>query len=206
MTSSDWVMILGVLLAPLLAVQAQKYLESIREKRERKLRIFKQLMATRAATVSPEHVQALNMIDLEFHEEKYKKVTGSWKIYLDHLGNYPKDDEKHQPVWADKRVDLLAKLLLEMGKSLGYEFDEVHIKKGIYAPEGHAQIENENFLIRRGIIRLLYGDSNLQMDVKSFPYSEEAIKEQTVLRKGIQDLVDGKRSLSVRVDKEKEDA
>ncbi len=181
MTSSDWVMILAVLLAPLVAVQVQKYLESIKEKRERKLRIFKQLMATRAATVSPEHVQALNMIDLEFHEEKYKKVTSAWKTYLDHLGNYPKDDEKHQPVWADKRVDLLANLLLEMGKSLGYQFDDVHIKKGIYAPEVHAQIENENFLIRRGVIRLLYGEANLQMDVKSFPYSEDAIKEQGIL-------------------------
>jgi hypothetical protein len=91
-----------------------------------------------------------------------------------------------------------------MGKSLGYEFDDVHIKKGIYAPEGHLQIENENFLIRRGILRLLYGESSLQMDVKSFPYSEDAVKEQAALRKGIQDLVDGNRSLSVLVNKEKE--
>ncbi|WP_420885693.1 DUF6680 family protein [Candidatus Reidiella endopervernicosa] len=57
-------------------------------------------------------------------------LGSSWQL--------PKEDEKVQPLWSDKMVDLLAKLLQEMGKSLGYEFDEVHIKKA-YTPQRHTQ-------------------------------------------------------------------
>jgi len=168
MTISDVLMILAVLIAPLAAIQVQKWLEHHREDRERKLRIFKTLMA-RAVTLSPEHVQALNMIDLEFCGRKYKKVTNAWKEYLDHLGDFPKDDEKQFPVWNDKKADLLAHLLMEMGKSFSYDFDAVHVKKGIYMPQGHADIEEGNILIRRGLIGLLYGKASLKMDVQSFP-------------------------------------
>ena len=63
MTLTDILTILAVFLAPVVAVQVQKWLEVFREQRARKLWIFKTLMATRAATVSQEHVQALNMID-----------------------------------------------------------------------------------------------------------------------------------------------
>ena len=198
---ADWLMIIAVLLAPLVAVQVQKALERYREDRTRKLNVFKTLMATRAATVSPQHVQALNMIDLEFHAEKYKGTTDAWKTYLDHLGHYPKDDEKQQPAWGERRVDLLSKLLREMGKSLGYVFDEVHIKRGIYAPEAHAQFETEEQLIRNGLVRLLHGQSHLKMDVTSFPVSEEAVKEQKALREGFKELIDGKRKLEVSVTK-----
>ena len=198
-TISDWLMILAVLAAPLIAVQVQKRLEHMREVRERKLRVFKTLMATRAATISPDHVQALNMIDLEFNGKKYKKVTDAWKTYLDHLGSYPKDDERLQAIWADKRVDLLARLLSEMGASLGYSFDDVHIKKGIYAPEAHAQTEDELLLIRRGLIRLLYGDAELKMDVTSLPIGEDEANEQKEIRQEIKELIEGKRALSVKV-------
>lgn len=199
MTISDGLMILAVLLAPLIAVQVQKWLEHHREIREKKLGIFKTLMATRASTISPSHVQALNMIDLEFDDKKYKDVKLAWKTYLDHLGSFPKDDEKAQPVWSSKMVDLLATLLQVMGKSLGYDFDEVHLKKGIYSPEGHARVEDENNMLRRGLLRLIYGDGTLKMDIKSFPIGEEEAKEQKEIRKGIQELLNGDRDFPVSV-------
>lgn len=199
MNIADWLMIVVVLLAPIVAVQVQKILEHYREDRARKLTVFKTLMATRADTVSPKHVQALNMIDLEFQGKNCKSVTDSWKTYLDHLFHFPKDDEKQQALWAERRVDLLAKLLMEMGKSLGYSFDEVHVRRAIYAPEAHAKIESENLLIRQGLLRLLYGDAHLKMDIASFPVTEDAIKEQNVLRQSLQELIDGKRKLGVSV-------
>lgn len=199
MRIADWLMIVAVLLAPLVAVQVQKLLERYREDRARKLNVFKTLMATRAAVVSPQHVQALNMIDLEFQGKKHRAVTDAWKTYLDHLAHYPKDDEKQQPAWAERTPDLLAKLLLEMGKSLGYVFDEVHVKRGIYAPEAHAQFETEERLMRSGLVRLLLGQSSIKMDVTSFPVSEEALKAQTALQQAMREVYDGKRRLEVSV-------
>jgi hypothetical protein len=198
-TLTDLLTIGAILIAPIVAVQVQKRLEVFREQRGRKIWVFKTLMATRAATISPEHVQALNMIDLEFREKQYKNVTIAWKIYLDHLSSYPKDDEKLQPIWGERRVTLLTNLLLEMGRTLGYEFDEVHVKKGIYAPEAHGRLEEENMLVRRGLLNLLYGDTALKMNVTSFPISEQALSEQKSLRDAFQELLDGKRTLPVAV-------
>ena len=65
-----------------------------------------------------------------------------------------------------------------MGKPLGYDFDAVHVKKGIYLPEGHMNIENEHALIRRGAIDLLFGHSSLKMDVQSMPVDEKSIQKQ----------------------------
>ncbi|MFO1434813.1 MAG: DUF6680 family protein [Candidatus Competibacteraceae bacterium] len=180
MTFSDGLMILAVLLAPIFAVQVQKWLEQFRAERERQLRIFKILMATRATGLSQDHVQALNLIDLEFQGTRFKKIREVWRAYLDHLGSLPQgeDVQSRFPVWSEKKVDLLADLLIEMGKPLGYEFDAVHVKKGIYLPVGHTQLENEQALIRQGAIRLLFGDAGLKVDVKNFPVDQETSQQQ----------------------------
>ena len=57
-TISDILMIGAVLLAPLIAVQVDKYLEKKRNKKERKLNVFKTLMATRGKILDPRHVEA----------------------------------------------------------------------------------------------------------------------------------------------------
>lgn len=183
MKLSDVLMIAAVLLAPVVAVQVQKWLEQYRAERERQLRIFKTLMATRATGLSHDHVQALNMIDLEFQGDRFKKIREAWKSYLDLLGDYPKGDDAQArlPVWNEKKADLLANLLMEMGKPLGYHFDVVHVKKGIYLPEGHTNLETEHALIRRGILRLLFGDASLKMDVQSLPVDDDALRNQKEL-------------------------
>lgn len=139
-------MVGAVLLAPFLAVFAQKQIEIWRSDRERKLSIFKSLMATRGATLSPQHVQALNMIDLEFSgkDAKEREVKSAWKEYLDHLAQLPSDPEQREKVidaWVERKNDYLTDLLQVMGKHLGYNFDKVHIKRGFYTPEGHARRE-----------------------------------------------------------------
>jgi hypothetical protein len=136
-------------------------------------------MATRATAISPDHVQALNLIDLEFQGKRYQKVREAWKVYLDHLGNAPQgegdDVQARLQVWNDKIADYLTELLSEMGKQLGYDFDPVHIKKGTYLPKGHTNLETELTLVRRGLIKLLYGDANLKMDIESLPVDQEAL-------------------------------
>jgi hypothetical protein len=69
---SDAFLIAATILGPSLAVQAQKAVERATEQRRQKLSVFHVLMATRAARVSPEHVQALNRIELQF---------SGWKVF-----------------------------------------------------------------------------------------------------------------------------
>lgn len=175
MTTSDWLMILAILLAPVVAVQVQKYLELLREVRRRKIAVFEALMATRAARVSSQHVQALNMIELEFRDRKFfglirrnrpdREVRESWKTYLDHLET--RYDEKSLPQWTDKGNDLFLDLLYAMAASLGYEFDRVTLKKGCYSPMAHENLLVNQELVMQGLVGVLTGKQAIPVEIKN---------------------------------------
>lgn len=162
----DWLIILATLVGPVVAVQVTRYLDNKKEIRDRKLQIFKSLMATRAYTISPVHVEALNRIDLEFSskEKSEKAVLDAWKEYLDLLGNKSLSPDQ----WASKRIDLLVELLYRMALVLDYEFDKTHIKNSAYAPVAHGTLEEQQETIRRGVIDLLEGKRLLPLWVSNF--------------------------------------
>ena len=171
---NDWVMIVAVLCGPILAVQAQKWIEVAREKRNQRLFVFKRLMATRGVQLSPGHVEALNMIDLEFagRGKKNETVRRRWKEYLDNLNSLDQDLEKQKEQlqsWTQRNQELLADLLCDMGLAVGHDFDKVQIRRGIYTPVAHANFELEHQYIRRMLIQLLAGDRTLPLDVRSLP-------------------------------------
>jgi hypothetical protein len=140
MTIADWLVIVAIILAPILAVQVQKYIEAKKEKRARKIHNFRTLMATRATPLSPLHVEALNLIDIEFVDNP--NVINAWKLLLDNFQNYPQDQKAADfqtklTTCAERSSDLLADLLFEMSKTRGYKYDKVVLKRGCYIPKGH---------------------------------------------------------------------
>jgi len=180
MTISDGLMIVAVILGPILAVQVQKRIEAWKQGRESKLSIFKTLMSTRATPLSPRHVEALNMIDLEFSgkDPNEKQVLDAWKLYHNHLYEAPQDyeDPAYQTkldAWGTKKDEYLIELLYAMSRSLGYTFDKVQLKKDAYTPKGYADLEFEFSLIRRGTLDMLYGKRPLPVKLESTsPYSK----------------------------------
>lgn len=170
MTIADWLMISAVLLGPIIAVQLTRYLDDKKEGRERKLQVFKTLMATRAYNISWDHVVALNRIDLEFDkkDKKEKAVIEAWKAYLDLLGDKSMSPEH----WAVKRVDLLVELLHKMAQVLNYDFDKTHIKNSSYSPMAHGNIEEEQKAIRSGLIEVLEGKRPLPMTIVNWPENQ----------------------------------
>jgi len=167
MTLTDVLMILATALSPVIAVQVTRYLDDRNEERGRKLRVFKTLMATRAYSISPAHVEALNTIDLEFSPKKSseKAVLDVWQQYLDHLGNLAMQPE----AWNVRRVDLLVELLYAMGNAVGYDFNKTQIKNGTYSPTAHGKIEDEQTRIRAMTVELLEGKRVLPMYVTNLP-------------------------------------
>ena len=106
MDITDIIMIFAVFLGPIFAVQIQKHLEIKRESRNRKLYIFHTLMSTRATTLSQNHVTALNMIDIDFYNNK--KVIDAWRIYYDHLNS--QSSNENIIAWSEKCVELLGRV------------------------------------------------------------------------------------------------
>jgi len=173
MDTKDIIMTFAVLLGPVAAVQIQKWLEKRRENRERKLDIFKTLMTTRITKVSIEHVQALNMIDIEFIDKGYEKVINAWRAYHDHLSN----DDPKSGTWVDRNDDLFIDLLYEMGTSLKYKFDKVMLKRTAYTPVAHGDIDYEQQAIRKGLAEILSGNSAFPIFIAN-DYQEQIEKTE----------------------------
>ena len=184
MQAKDWAIVIAAILGPILAVQAQKIVEVFRERRGRKLRLFSQLMATRATRLSLEHVQGLNMIDVVFYGPGSIKVWNAWKEYLDHLGTDIGATEASSKVWNDRGDDLFINLLAEMSVELGYTYDRVHLKRSTYIPLAHTSIEKEQQLLRQALLSLTSGNHPLKMDVVSFPFDSEAAEAYKEMLKG----------------------
>ena len=177
MIMSTWMMIAAVLFAPLIAVQVQKWLEHYRETRGRKMWVFQVLMATRNARLLPEHVRALNMIDLEFSGIRLfgkrepslseKKVLTAWKVYREHL-NTPFDRISTEATGAWQRgvEDLFLKLLVAMGEALGYSYDAVDLKRGAYTPEAFGLLETEQWFFKNFLLEVAMGKRAIPMELR----------------------------------------
>jgi hypothetical protein len=163
--------IIAILAGPIVALDLQRRLDKGREAKNRKLWVFKTLMSYRATFLNPNFVQALNLIDVEFdaNNEKEKAVRNAWKVLLDHFGDLA--DPKNQSNSAEKTATLTTNLLLAMGKSLGYDFDEVQIKKGAYYPMGLGNVEQEQHALRRALLNVMSGKARIPVGVfeEKFP-------------------------------------
>ncbi|MGO9263466.1 MAG: DUF6680 family protein [Candidatus Binataceae bacterium] len=164
----DVATIAAIILGPIIALQLQTHLDKRRAAEARKLSVFKTLMTYRATTLSPNFVQALNLIDVEFSADGEKPVRDAWKILLDHfydLGEFNRTGAIIPQTSIEKSATLTASLLLAMGKSLGYEFDEVQIKKGAYYPMGLGNVEQEQHALRRLLLDVLLGKRRVPVAV-----------------------------------------
>jgi hypothetical protein len=192
--------VIATLVSPFFAVQAQRWIEEAKEKKRRKMWIFETLMTTRASRTTPNHVMALNAIELTFKEGSKKEgsVVNAWRVYFDHLHNSP--DEKIDPetykqkieVWGQKNDDLFVDLLSCIADVLDFKFDKVQLKRGIYYPKAQSELEMELNLLRRGILELLAGNASIPMKVIDFPFSQEAYDlQQSVNKAFLKSLSDG---------------
>ncbi|MGN6691453.1 MAG: DUF6680 family protein [Sphingopyxis sp.] len=195
--------IVATIAGPILAVQAQKWLERGREVRERRTAIFRTLMATRSAVLSPEHVQALNAIPVEFYGSKgrMKSINDAWKLFLDH----------HVPgvatteAWWQKRQDLFLDLLHMVSEFLGYDFSRAQLSRDIYSPQAHSELENEQTIIRKGLVKLFNGEAALPMVVTEFPATagDDELASQAALQKLLTEWLKGQRAVKVEQQSEK---
>lgn len=171
--------VLATLISPLLAVQVQKFIERYNSKKELKINVFTQLMATRSpsAKLSNEHVRALNMIDLAFYgkiRKGHPKRTSSeqdvlnlWKEYFAHLSSSCPDNETGSTIWNQTSHNLFLNLLSSMAKDIGYDFDRVHLQNAIYSPIAHGDLEKDQFKIRKGLAAILAGEQTMKVELTS---------------------------------------
>jgi hypothetical protein len=158
-SASNVLTVIAIVTAPLFALRINTKVLEMKEAKQRKLEVFKTLMATRAARLSPKHIEALNSVEVEFYgsDKKSKKVFNAWKAYIDQLGHTPEGKEPSEEAWGkwiEKGTDLFTELISAMAEYLGYDFDPVHIKRHSYYPRLYGSMEEELTTIRKGLVRI----------------------------------------------------
>ena len=192
MTISDWAIVLATLFSPLIAVRVQKFIERATERRSGQKRIFNILMATRATRVAFEHVQALNAIDIEFsgmgwrgQTAKEREVVNRWRIYADHL-NEPgvANNEAAAVAWTNRSDELFTDLLVALSAALGYGFDRVQLRRGIYYPRAHGEAERRREIYEKAVVDVVTGAGPLNIRLTEVPTSEDSIELQKKVLEG----------------------
>lgn len=164
----DWAVVVATLAGPIFAVQAQKYLERISAKRQRKEWVFYTLISNRAARLSPDFVRALNTIDIAFRGGEPKnrsahetKVINAWRDYhhlLSH-GLDPKPTDADVKAWSDRVDDRIIDLLESMATDLGFSFDRENLRSGGYYTKGAADQEQQLAIIRESMVQMTRGQA-----------------------------------------------
>ena len=207
-TPGDLAIVCATILGPILAVQAQKWIERWRDRQARKLWVFQTLMSTRMARLSAEHVRALNMIDLVFYGTRgFKRnwrsrteqdVLDKWKEYLDELGE-PWDDKANNEARIARRTDLFTDLLVNIAADVRFKFDRVQLKKGAYSPLAHGNLETELNAVRKLALQVLGGERALKMEIDKIQTDPEVVNAQVELQKAFRAALSGEGALNVHV-------
>ena len=151
LAATVWATIYG----PTRVYKLQQKSEAEREKRRRQFDILHSLMRTRMANLLPEHVMALNLIQLEFYG--CNEVQEAYRRYHEHLNSEAPEDRNSRQHWLDDRYDRFYTLIKAMAAVLEYQFDKTDLRRLSYAPQGWANEEDAQRTLRGLLIDLLSG-------------------------------------------------
>jgi hypothetical protein len=156
-----WSILAATFIGPIAAVLMTRYIDQLRERGARRLWIFRTLMATRRTWLSPEHIAALNQIELDF--QNATGVMNAYRMYMKHLATpfEPKDEDRV----AHERQSMRTKILSAMAKTLGIRVEQMDIFEGGYVPQGHVNIEREQAAIRKLLSEIADGKRSLPIEV-----------------------------------------
>lgn len=137
--------IIALILVPILAVVVGQKLQERAQKRNDKMQIFKILMTSRIYVWTNESVQAMNLIDIVFADDK--AVRKQWKVCFDKMCVENPSETELSKIKTEKE-----KLLEAMAKSLGYKniitwesIQKPYIPKGMTELMAQQQFYQDNY-------------------------------------------------------------
>lgn len=138
MSLTDILTIFAIIIGPIFAVVITRYFDTERLKKEKQLFIFRSFMKTRKMPLHPEHVDALNLIEVEFH--KKEKIISAYHKYIDYRHEaLPSGSSDDQDRHSRRGNNYFLDLLYEISNELGYEFDKSDLERFSYTPIGWGQ-------------------------------------------------------------------
>jgi hypothetical protein len=173
-SADTWAIVLATAAGPIGAVVISLWREARSAKRGRRLHVFRTLMSTRRLGISQEHVNALNLVEVDFY--KCRKVQEEWKSYKEHL--FAGGDE--DVAWQEKKERLLANLLYQIARTLGFDIPALEIFKGGYAPKGWLHLDLRRIAALEYIYELSEGSKSVPICVVGVNQPQQPAQAATV--------------------------
>jgi hypothetical protein len=148
----DWITVAAILIGPVFALFAQRLLDWMREKKQRKVQVYVTAMSMRGTWLNPESLRALNSIDTIFVKKIDRPVREAWANVIAHVNTKPPDwrtqpDELRD--WNNRLLDRRVDLYQALGAAVGYDHTIDYIKTGLYIPQSLVDAEIEQTQIRK---------------------------------------------------------
>jgi hypothetical protein len=195
-TINEILTLIALVGGPVAAVFITRYLDNRRQDMSRRLDVFRTLMRTRRMNLSPDHIGALNLVEIEFAKDR--EVLAAWKLLFTHLGtthvrnDYERADGLTDRAEIDRRNNafgvrllqerqsLLAKLLHQMARVLGFKIEQLEIFEGGYTPQFYANVENDQEIMRRFVVDLAMGNKLVPIGVFDYRVMQPPPEAQVV--------------------------
>lgn len=108
-------------------------------------------MTTRATQLAPDHINALNSIDVVFSRWRDNKIREAWKTLRKHLAT-----DATASNWTNRQADLKADLLKEIADRVGFRhLSADYLKNEVYLPVYHNDMEADQLRIRKSLTNAL---------------------------------------------------
>ncbi len=177
--TTDWAVVAATFLGPVFAVQAQRYVDGLREIRQMQEATYLALFATRATPVHEKHVEALNAIPVAFHRQNValvwlrpgrgKQLDAILVTWRELLACFNENmDGATQSAWDDwdrRRMNLDFALITKIGDFLGWTMATVDLRTQTYFPVGHGKRINDQDAVLQGFAKVFRGESKLPIEV-----------------------------------------
>lgn len=170
MTAEFWITTCAIFLGPLVAVVITHFLQRRHDAFQRRLFVFRSLMATRRNPLSSERVQALNLVEVEF--AKKKRVMDRFSDLLNtynELHRWNSENRSVREAVVQEVDDKTALLLKEIGAVLGRKLENLDLLRGGYYPEAFSVLEHQQNEVRAFLLGLSSGNKAIPIVVHDKP-------------------------------------
>ena len=173
MTINDYLTLAALIIIPIVAVVIAQWLQNRSEKRKDKMQIFKTLMTSRIYGWTPDSVNALNIIDIVFSDDK--KVRAAWKDLNDKY-RVTNPDQQH----LKKIENAQYKLLEAMANSLGYkEKITWETIQNPYMPVGMKQQIETQKIMQQAYFNVINSVNQYVQNQKQNPNTDKSNSDQS---------------------------
>ncbi len=132
MTTTDILTLLAIIIGPIAAVGITLWIDARRRKREQRIIVLRHLIATRHLPADPSFLAAINLIPVEFNDEKL--VMNAYKEFI--IASRGPLDGKNDEHILQNSATKLTRLIFEVSRSLGFDLRETDIQTLAYASDG----------------------------------------------------------------------